>query len=184
MFCSSAMLLIKHREAFIDSVFPPDCPGIEPQFLFFDNACGLRSYLTNRQEFSLLKRMGIIVDSFHFAGHKKTHTECQENCNPKAFPLLTLPDGGWLFNTSAAEQINSWFGKFQPKVKEMNVIRSLSPGPVISGLTSMLHRYNFYLDEVINVHNEVREVSLRKRGMNPEMLTPEEIITVNVLPSP
>ena len=63
------------------------------------------------------------MDSFHFPGHKTTHTECQEFCNPKVFPLLTLPNGGWLFNTSAAEQVNSWFGKFQAKVKEMNVVR-------------------------------------------------------------
>lgn len=37
------------------------------------------------------------------------------------------------------------------------------------------NRYNFYLDEVINIHNNVKEDSLRRKGVNPRFLMPEEI---------
>lgn len=67
--------------------------------------------------------MAIVVDAFHFPTHKVTDVECNTHCNPNSFPILRKADGSWLFNSSAAEQVNSWFGKFQPKVKEMNVIR-------------------------------------------------------------
>lgn len=67
--------------------------------------------------------MGIVVDAFHFSGHKTTHKDCQDNCNPNQFPVLKDGEGKWLFNSSAAEQVNAWFGKFQSKVKEMNHIR-------------------------------------------------------------
>lgn len=109
---------------FLHSVFPLELPGIEPEFLFFDNACGLRSFIEGCQDFDLLCRMAIVVDAFHFSGHKQSHASCQENCNPKVFPVLKGRDGKWLFNSSAAEQVNAWFGKFQPKVKEMNHVRS------------------------------------------------------------
>jgi hypothetical protein len=110
-------------KAFVESVFPLSCPGIEPNFLFFDNACGLRSHLEGCEAVPLLKRLAIVVDAFHYPGHIETHRGCKEFCSSEAYPLLKCPDGSFLFNSSAAEQINAWFGKFQPKVKEMNVTR-------------------------------------------------------------
>lgn len=70
-----------------------------------------------------LDRVAIVVDAFHFPGHKADDNDCQENCDPNLFPVLKTAEGGWLFNSSAAEQVNVWFGRFQSKVKEMNVIR-------------------------------------------------------------
>ena len=78
----------------------------------------------------LLQWMAVVVDVFHFAGHKQTHKDCQEFCNPNIYPLLRLSDGKWLFNSSLAEQINVWFGKLQPKVKEMNVMMHAFEGQV------------------------------------------------------
>lgn len=96
---------------------------MEPDFLFFDNACNLRSYARNRQFYDFLNRVAIVVDAFHFSGHSADDDDCRLNCDPKVFPVLKTLDGGWLFNSSAAEQVNVWFGKFQTKVREMNVIR-------------------------------------------------------------
>jgi hypothetical protein len=48
---------------------------------------------------------------------------CQINCNPARFKELIGPDGKWVFNSSAAEQANVWFGKFQNVVQDMPVIR-------------------------------------------------------------
>lgn len=71
--------------------------------------------------------MALVVDAFHFGGHKVSHEECQQYCSPYVYPVLKNTDGSWLFNSSAAEQVNSWFGKFQNKVKEMNVVRCEFP---------------------------------------------------------
>lgn len=107
----------------IRSIFPENLPGLEPEVLFFDNACGLRAHIKACRDFKLLERMAIVVDAFHFSGHKISHEDCQRNCSPHEYPVLKKEDGSWLFNSSAAEQVNSWFGKFQGRVKEMNVVR-------------------------------------------------------------
>lgn len=80
--------------------------------------------MNNRGEAEFLSDVALVVDGFHFTGHKAEDLVCQLHCNPHAYPVLRRPDGTWLFNTSAAEQVNSWFGRFNSKVKEMNVVRS------------------------------------------------------------
>lgn len=110
-------------QVFSRSVFPETLPGLEPEILFFDNACGLRGHIKGCPDPSVLDRMAIVVDAFHFSGHKTSHETCQANCSPYKYPVLKKTDGTWLFNSSAAEQVNSWYGKFQSKVKEMNVVR-------------------------------------------------------------
>lgn len=108
---------------FFDSVFPPGAAGIEPNIVFFDHACGLRAYILNRDLDNILQRVAFVVDAWHFPTHSLNDLHCQTFCNPHKFPVLKRVDGSWVFNSSAAEQINSWFGKFQPKVKEMNVTK-------------------------------------------------------------
>lgn len=78
--------------------------------------------MKNRQS-PILGKVAVVVDAFHFSGHSVNDEECQRTCNPSMYPVLKRQDGSWLFNTSAAEQVNAWFGKLQPKVKEMNVVR-------------------------------------------------------------
>lgn len=108
---------------FLRSIFPQSLPGLEPEILFFDNVCGLRKHLKACPDRSILDRMAIVVDAFHFGGHKESDGDCKMHCDPSKFPVLKKADGSWLFNSSAAEQANMWFGRFQSKVKEMNVIR-------------------------------------------------------------
>ncbi|KAG1844952.1 hypothetical protein DFJ58DRAFT_731030 [Suillus subalutaceus] len=87
-------------------------PETRPTHVFFDNNCRLALHVQNDPFF---QDIGLSVDVFHFeCKHSKQDTFCQENCNPAAFPELKTDDGEWYFNSSACEQVNSWFGKFNP----------------------------------------------------------------------
>lgn len=109
-------------KVFIRSIFPNRYPALLPDFIFFDNACGLRAHIAGCDN-ELLTHTALVVDPFHFSGHLEFHEECQTYCSPHKYPILKDSEGAWVFNSSVAEQVNSWFGKFQPKVKEMNVVR-------------------------------------------------------------
>ena len=80
------------------------------------------------------------------------------NCNPAGFPELYTIDHEWLFNTSAAEQGNVWFGKFMPVVREMDELH-----------------FNFFLDEMILIRNEWQVGVLAKRGFHPRLIPRAEL---------
>lgn len=42
--------------------------------------------------------------------------------------------------------------------------------------------YNFYLDEVLNIRNDVREKELQKRGLEARLLTRDELLTRHAHP--
>lgn len=103
--------------------------------------------------------MGLPVDVFHaLTKHKESDEFCKMNCNPATFPELFNALHQWLFNSSAAEQINVWFGHFQSIVREMRE-----------------ENYNFYLDEMIAIHNEWQVAVLYKRGSRPRLVPIEEL---------
>jgi hypothetical protein len=68
-------------------------------------------------------KVGLPVDVFHFkTKHKLTDVVCQIYCNPACFQELVGDvdqKNHWIFNSSAAEQANVWFGKFANNVREM-----------------------------------------------------------------
>jgi hypothetical protein len=98
-----------------------------------------------------------VVDAFHFRNHSKDDVLCQQHCNPARYEHLRSAAGdGWQFNSSAAEQINAWFGGYQAIVKEMSA-----------------SRFNFFLDEVIAIRNSFVEAELQRKGKNPS-LVPED----------
>ncbi|KAJ7356534.1 hypothetical protein DFH08DRAFT_688560, partial [Mycena albidolilacea] len=70
-------------------------------------------------------KVGLPVDIWHFkCKHKEGNIFCQVHCNPVRFKELIGMDGEtWIFNSSAVEQSNSWFGKFQTIVQEMAISR-------------------------------------------------------------
>ncbi|KAJ7716995.1 hypothetical protein B0H16DRAFT_1612272 [Mycena metata] len=158
-FGSEAITSVKD---FIHVSFPDHFPGSLPPYLFFDNNCLLLRHLTasgNPRDLRLAV-VGFPVDVFH-AGrkHKETDTFCTMNCSPVTFPELVDGDT-WVFNSSAAEQANRWFGRFQPIVKEMPVLR-----------------YNFFLDEMIRMRNEWLVGNLRAEGKKPHLIPVEELET-------
>jgi hypothetical protein len=106
--------------------------------------------LRNRPD-DLLLQMRFPVDVFHFKSkHKETDAICGSNCNPLLFPYLRTEDGKWTFNSSVAEQTNSWFGRFLPVVRQFRV-----------------DRYNFFLDQVIMIQNARTIHELKRKGKNP-----------------
>ncbi|KAJ7336318.1 hypothetical protein DFH08DRAFT_706356, partial [Mycena albidolilacea] len=139
---------------FLKATFPPQYPGSMPSYMFYDNNCSFLKHLKTCDD-HYFDNVGLPVDVFHF---KCKHTEndifCQMYCNPALFQELIGSDGKWVFNSSAAEQANVWFGKFKNVVQEMPVIR-----------------YNFFLDEMIAIHNKQTATELESQGHMPHLLS-------------
>ena len=103
--------------------------------------------------------MGFPVDVFHAVKkHGAEDGYCQDHCNPAGFSELLNDDGEWIFNSSVCEQINVWIGKFLPIVREMSEVH-----------------FNFFLDEMISIHNDLKVVILAARRCRPWLIPVEEL---------
>lgn len=121
----------------------------KPDHIFFDNNCSIAKAVKNDPFF---RNVGLTVDVFHFkCKHSKKDQFCQDHCNPAAYPEL-LGEGTkqWYFNSSIAEQTNGWLGGYHAICREMQV-----------------HRYNFFLDEIIQRRNIMTLEKLEKGGCMP-----------------
>lgn len=113
------VLLIPRIQDFLKATFPLEFPGVCPSYIFYDDNCHLWKHLVASGDTYFVK-VGLPVDVFHFKSkHRETDTFCQTHCNPARFRELIGPNDTWIFNSSAAEQTNAWFGLFQPIVREM-----------------------------------------------------------------
>lgn len=91
------------------------------------------------------------VDVFHFKSkHSVKDDFCQMHCNPAKFKELHDDEGKWVFNSSAAEQVNAWLGGYLAMVRDM-----------------LAYRYDFFLDEMIRRRNESVVEALRMAGQVP-----------------
>lgn len=152
----SCILIASQR--FLLATFPTPLPRAQPSYCFFDSACILLKHLSATEE-TRLDNIAFVVDVFHaLTKHKDTDTFCQVNCNPAAFPELYNQLLEWLYNSSACEQTNGWFGQFLPIVREMGEVN-----------------YNFFLDEMIVVHNEWQVGVLEARGARPRLVPMDEL---------
>ncbi|RDX47787.1 hypothetical protein OH76DRAFT_1353662 [Lentinus brumalis] len=143
---------------FLVSTFPPHLPRAHPSFCFFDSACLLLKHILANNE-TRLDNIGLVVDVFHAINkHKDSDAFCQLNCNPATFPELFNEKNEWWYNSSACEQTNGWFGFFLPVVREMGEVN-----------------YNFFLDEMILIHNEWKVDVLRARGARPRIVPMSEL---------
>ncbi|KAJ7178438.1 hypothetical protein C8R43DRAFT_872162, partial [Mycena crocata] len=137
---------------FLKATFPPEYPGSMPSYMFYDNNCSFLKHLRSCGD-AYFDNVGLPVDVFHFkCKHTIRDGFCQENCNPAQFLELIGENGKWVFNSSAAEQANVWFGKFQNTVQEMPALR-----------------FNFFLDEMIALHNEETVAELTKQNQKPHL---------------
>ncbi|KZT06847.1 uncharacterized protein LAESUDRAFT_736718 [Laetiporus sulphureus 93-53] len=99
---------------FILATFPARFSCACPSYLFFDNNCCLLRHLIAAGEHRL-DTIGFPVDVFHAINkHKDSDAFCQMHCNPAGFPELYDEHNQWMFDSSAAEQANVWFGSFNP----------------------------------------------------------------------
>ncbi|KAG2098691.1 uncharacterized protein F5147DRAFT_777536 [Suillus discolor] len=132
--------------AFIKEAFPDRLT--RPSHIFYDNNCNLAQHVKDDPFFN---DISLSVDVFHFnCKHSEKDIFCQENCNPIAFPELTVDDGKWYFNSSVCEQTNSWFGKFNAITRGMKPIK-----------------FDFYLDEVILCRNRLTLEKLKREHQRP-----------------
>ena len=146
--------------------FPKSLPRARASYLFYDNNCTFRRHLDNRdaETRAAFEGMALPVDVFHAkTKHKASDQFCQTNCNPALFSELYTRDPEtnevtWTFNSSAAEQANVWFGKFLPVVREMSE-----------------ENFNFFLDEMISIHNAHRQSVLMKQRRRPHLICIEEL---------
>jgi len=125
-----------------------------PGVIWYDNNCKLYSMLRNDADPRLrdyFKGCALPVDVFHYkTKHKASDIDCGKNCNPYIWPELRINDTEWRFNSSAAEQVNAWYGGFQAIVREMQV-----------------DRYHFFLNEMVKRRNRLIVEDLRRRGARP-----------------
>jgi len=104
---------------FVKVTFPPSMPGSLPSYIFYDNNRNLVAHLLATQD-SYFDKVGLPVDVFHVkTKHKDGDLLSLTHCNPARFRKLIGPNNEWIFNSSAAEQANRWFGAFQSIVREM-----------------------------------------------------------------
>ncbi|KAJ7612433.1 hypothetical protein DFH06DRAFT_1484842 [Mycena polygramma] len=91
------------------------------------------------------------MPSYIFYDNNCSFLKHLQSCGDHYFDNVGLPVD-WVFNSSAAEQANVWFGKYQNIVQDMAVLK-----------------YNFYLDEMIRLHNEDTAASLAADGHVPHL---------------
>jgi len=110
---------------FLKATFPPAYPGSLPSYMFYDNNMNLVTHLLHTQD-PYFDEFGLPADVFHAkTKHSATNMLSQTHCNPARFSELISEDDKWIFNSSAAEQTNVWFGGYQSIVREMTVPRCI-----------------------------------------------------------
>jgi hypothetical protein len=124
----------------------------KPEHFVYDTNCDAKQQvLAHPAQWSWFLDVGMSVDVFHFLNkHDVRHTFCQEHCNPSMYPELMCPDGTWFFNTSVAEQTNVWFGGYHSVCREMTAVK-----------------FNFFLNEMIRLRNELTVAKLHAAAHNP-----------------
>ena len=97
-------------------------PGRMPSVIFYDNACSLLEHLIAQHD-NYFADVILAVDVFHAVNkHSAGDIFCLTHCNPALFPELKSGNQ-WRFNSSAAEQVNKWFGAFQAITRGMGMVR-------------------------------------------------------------
>ena len=130
-------------QLFLKDTFPTNMP----QVVFYENACKLLAHIFNSEERDLFFQSIVVVDACHFKNHKESDCFCRRWTDPNSFPQLKTQQGGWVFNSSAAELTNIWYGKFA------SICRNMSPV-----------QYEFFLNEMVQLHNNWLCEKLEKRN--------------------
>ncbi|KAJ7679827.1 hypothetical protein B0H17DRAFT_1138965 [Mycena rosella] len=108
-------------------------PNSRPSFIAYDDACSLLPHIvTQNPNDSWLATTKLIVEAWHYIGHRATDILCRLWCNPApangSQPDLVLVEedaNGVVhqtraFNTETAEQLNSWLSGFESKLRQMS----------------------------------------------------------------
>ncbi|POW07728.1 hypothetical protein PSHT_09832, partial [Puccinia striiformis] len=122
-----------NSQLFLLDTFPTNMP----QVILYDSACKLLAhiYKSTSEERDRFTESIVAVDAFHFKSHKEDDCFCRKWTDPNLYPQLKK-DGSWIFNSSAAEMTNIWYGGFASICRNMTAVQ-----------------YNFFLDEMVRLHN-------------------------------
>ncbi|EGG12467.1 uncharacterized protein MELLADRAFT_70606 [Melampsora larici-populina 98AG31] len=130
---------VKH---FLEDTFPQGMPEV----VFYDNACRLTEHIYHGSgETQRFQGTVIPVDPFHHRSHAESDQFCKLFTDPKLFPDIQ-ENGQWIFNASAAELTNIWYGGFASMCRNMHSLR-----------------YNFFLEEMVYLRNMWLTKKLSKR---------------------
>ena len=127
-------------------------PGAQKlEHIFYDTNCDAKQQAMKDPWFD---DVGMCVDVWHFLNkHKVTRQFCQDNCNPAMYPELESEPGKWFFNTSVAEQTNTWLGGYQSMCREM-----------------LPAKFDLFLDEMIRLRNVETIARPATAGHHPRTL--------------
>ncbi|POW20679.1 hypothetical protein PSHT_03275 [Puccinia striiformis] len=119
-----------------------------PQVILYDSACKLlaHTYKSTAEERDRFTESIVAVDAFHLKSNREDDCFCRKWTDPNLSPQLKK-DGSWIFNSSAAEIANIWYGGFASICRNMTAIQ-----------------YNFFLDEMVWLHN-IRMCAIKNNGI-------------------
>ncbi|EGG08161.1 uncharacterized protein MELLADRAFT_84934 [Melampsora larici-populina 98AG31] len=127
-----------------------------PEVIFYDNACNLLKVIHNGdRDPAPFKHSIIPVDPFHHRAHKETDEFCQRYTDPKKFPDLQ-ENGSWIFNASAGELSNIWYGGFASMCRNMQATRYKY------FLEDMVEWRNLWLTDALSARKNVEYIGLHK----------------------
>ena len=139
---------------------------LRPSFLVYDDACDLLRHIVTQDAESLwVKSTKLIVDAWHYIGHRSTDVLCRVWCNPApsngSQPDLVVPQPDAngrshltrAFNTETAEQLNAWLNGFEAQLRQMSAVN-----------------YDFTVHALMLVYKEVVEERIDRK----ELGLPEE----------
>ncbi|KAL1714116.1 hypothetical protein EV715DRAFT_210314 [Schizophyllum commune] len=153
-------------EQILRGTFPPEFPGAKPSYIFYDRNCRFRRFLENKGDTYFVEDVGLVVDVFHLQhAHSRNDDYCGLYCNPANYPELIKPEqDGWRFNSEVCEINFTWYGSYAAIVRDMSA-----------------YRYNFYLDEMVMLHNEKVVEKLKRSGNRPHII-PEDALRTTFNP--
>ncbi|KIO15706.1 hypothetical protein M407DRAFT_59253, partial [Tulasnella calospora MUT 4182] len=117
--------------SWLHHLFPDNISSLRPDYLAYDRACFLlRHLITQNPNSPWVKDVRLIVDAWHYIGHRVSDILCRSRCNPAptdgSQPDLIIDeeiDGRRVtrraFNTEAAEQLNSWLDGYKGTLNRM-----------------------------------------------------------------
>ncbi|KIO16822.1 hypothetical protein M407DRAFT_36535, partial [Tulasnella calospora MUT 4182] len=112
-------------------LFPDEVAHLRPDYLAYDRACFLLRHLVTQDPHSpWVQNVRLIVDAWHYIGHRVSDILCRSRCNPApadgSQPDLIIQEeinGQWItrraFNTEAAEQLNAWLDGYKGTLNRM-----------------------------------------------------------------
>jgi hypothetical protein len=106
-----------------------------PSFLAYDDACNLlRHIVTQHPNSPWIHSAKLIVDAWHYIGHRASDILCRIWCNPAPtngsqpdLISVTVDNNGRThttraFNTETAEQLNAWLNGYEAQLRQMSNI--------------------------------------------------------------